>query len=189
MESQSSKFYNKFVKLSNKYIKKVPYMEYHNPNISISKIHGWRDDLDVGMYIYTENALYFDRRKLMVKVLKDINYHRQGKNWSVSDGICFMHEVIEMEKKVPSMTVEEHKAMMKEIGERYNVAPNRLKSTVALFLLNLRKGSDKFHIYSYFTFYEILVYQYRDTETLQEALENNKLLPIEERIVSEILDI
>ena len=60
MESQSSKFYNKFVKLSNKYIKKVPYMEYHNPNISISKIHGWRDDLDIGMYI----LIIIDRVKI-----------------------------------------------------------------------------------------------------------------------------
>ena len=51
---------------------------------------------------------------------------------------------------------------------------------MALFLNNLERGMDKFHILSYFSIYEIMEWKYRDIEKLQELIEENKL-PEEDR--------
>lgn len=189
MISKSAKFYHKADKLLSRYIERVPYSEYQFPGERFDKMvrcdekHG----TDKFIYLYTQPTFYFEKRQLMCKVLKDTKHIRTGKKWSTSEAICFMHEVIEMEKRIELMTSEEHKEMMKDIGERYNVSPNRLKSIVMLFLWNLRKGVDKFDIYHYFTFYEIMVFKYRDTDALQEALEEGKLSYIEENLARELL--
>lgn len=112
-------------------------------------------------------------RRTLVNTLKNINYQRGNQKWVEQAVIAFLEEVMSL--YLYEGDDDYIKTVEKDISKRYNVAINRFKTQVALFLNNLDKGKDNFHILSYFSPYEIITWKYRDINKLQEAIENDKI--------------
>lgn len=134
-----------------------------------------RDDNRDKFLILTESNAKFRLRCSTVNILRQINYHRNADKWTEPVAIAFMHEVMlyygtTCIKSTGGSTLE-------DISERYNVKQNRIKTQMALFLLNYKKGTDKFNIDNHFTQLELLLWEYRDCdkEDLQKIIEKQIL--------------
>lgn len=165
------KFSNKFKSIGNKILHKISTKEYINRYGFYQPIVVKYCDKD--LFISTSYFSNISTRRTIVKTLEDINYKRGNKDWTEKVAIAFMEEVFDLFLNEANENIIETRK--KEISNRYNVPTNRLKTQVALFLNNLENGKDKFNILSYFSIYEIITWKYRDSEKLQELIEQNKI--------------
>lgn len=166
-----NKFSDKFKAIGDKILHKISTKDYINMYGFYQPIVVRYSDKD--LFVSTSYFSNISTRRTIVKTLKNINYKRGNKDWSEKVAIAFMEEVFDLFlNEANDDIVDSYK---KEISNRYNVPTNRLKTQVALFLNNLEKGKDKFNILSYFSIYEIITWKYRDSEKLQELIEQNKI--------------
>ena len=166
-----NRFSNKFEKLGRRLLKEISLEDY------IKTYGHFQPDVvceeDKDLFITTSYFSNISVRRTIVKTLEDIGYRRGKKDWSEKVAIAFMEEVINLFLNEGNDEIVD--AKIEEISKRYNVPTNRLKTQIALFLNNLEKGKDKFNILSYFSIYEIMEWKYRDSEKLQELIEQNKI--------------
>ena len=187
-ESAYLKLAKNFGKIANKFCNNVTledYLKLSTENYSIKFTHNNGKTLG----IVTEPYQKYMVRTVMVNTLKDSNYKRRNNKWNTTNVISFIHEVFELEKIKDILTNKDITNISKDISKRYNVKIERLKTQVALFLINYSKGNDHYGIDNYFTKYDIFNYKYGDIDNLQKAVEANKLTEEEYDILNEIYDL
>lgn len=84
---------------------------------------------------------------------------------------------------------KEYEDYLNKLCERYNVPESRLATQLALFLRNCKEGKDKADIYNYFSPYDLIRWQYRDSEKLQLDIENNKLNEFEIQLIKDLNEV
>lgn len=164
-----NKMCDKITRASKKF-NRMDYLEYEkffgDKCIAIN-----REDNRDRLLILTESNSKFRLRSSTVHILKEIDYHRNEDKWTEPVAIAFMHEV--MVYYGTTCIKSTGISTLEDISTRYNVKQNRIKTQMALFLLNYKKGTDKFNIENHFTQLELLLWEYRDydKEDLQKAIE------------------
>ena len=191
-----NKVWNKFCKDTLKSVKKIKCneAEFYNSYFNFNSIVTLIDHTDISM-ITMSNILYKKiKREELVKTLIDINNKRNNDKWTPSVIIAFMTEALLFSQAdsfyktqpnnignsllqihFPNKEEEYYEQCLQELCERYNVPKNRINTQIALFIMNLQKGNDKADLLSYFDYYELLLWKYRDLEKLQNDIENNKI--------------
>ena len=127
---------------------------------------------DVNIILTSSYFENISARRTIIETLNDINF-RRGNNWTEKIVIAFMDEVISL--YLYEGNDEIIRKREEEISYKYNVPINRLKTQVALFIINLDNNHDKFNILEYFSKYEIIMWKYRDIDKLQELIEEEKV--------------
>lgn len=161
---------------------KMDYLKYVNLFLGQYFEFKRKDGRD-GFVLVTEYNLKHSDRINLVKILQQTNYHRGDNIWTEVSAIGFMTEVMNyylFSSDFYSYYIEDNSQILcplEEIEERYNVKQNRFKTQVALFLMNLNKGNDKFNILKHFTQLDLLLWKYRDNnpEQIQEDIEKQVL--------------
>lgn len=177
----------KFSKIAEEFCNKVSLEDYTNLSTENYAIK-YKNDNNKTLGIVTEQYQKSMVRSIIVDILSDINYKRGDKKWISQTVIAYMDEVIKVFTE-PYVDEKVREEVKKEIGKRYNVPVNRLKTQLALFIINLDKGVDKYNIKDYFTAYEIFKWKYRDEDKLQKATENNTLSKMDKQIIEELYNI
>lgn len=172
-KSNYDKFDATFCKQGKKLLNNTNLQKYISTFGAIQPITVVSDDGLKDLYVSSTYFANISTRRTIVKLLQSINYTRPDKVWTEQVVIAFIDEVINLYTYEGNDKIIAKKET--EISKRYNVAKNRLKSQVSLFLMQSDKGSDKYHISSYFTRLEILLWKYRDIEKLQQDVEDNKI--------------
>lgn len=129
---------------------------------------------------------YFENisaRRTIIKTLEDIDFVR-NKNWTEKVAIAYMDEVMSLYLYEGDPDYIKEKESI--IARRYNVPISRLKTQLALFLINLENNHDNFHILDYFSEYELVLWKYRDINKLQELIENNKLNEKDQKLLQDL---
>lgn len=176
-----AKLANNLNKKLRKYTK-MDYMDYVNLFKGIGFVFNRVDNRDK-LILVPDFNFKFEKRIDFVLALKQINYHRNKDKWTGVTAIAFMTEVMNYYMKDSEFYKDYIGSSCKilcpleEIEERYNVPQNRFKTQVALFLINLDKGNDKFNILNYFTQIDLLLWKYRDNdiERIQKDIEKQIL--------------
>ena len=152
------------------------------------------------MTVMSNIRLMKEYRQQIVATLIEIDYHRGNEKWQPRVIIAFMTEALQYFKGEIFFDVQNnditlihikkknkyYEVYLKRLCDRYNVPENRLKTQVALFLRNAKEGRDKANLYNYFSPYELIRWQYRDKEKLQQDLEDNKLNDLEIQLIKDL---
>lgn len=150
-----------------------------------------------GMTVMSNIQLLKTIREQMVATLISTNYYRiNNRKWTPITIICFLTEAFELvlngnfyeltsTEEISSIvhpvhTVkinkedERYEDYLEELCSRYGVSFSRMNTQIALFIRNA-KSSDVYNIYNYFSPYEILSWEYRNPEKLEDELQEGKL--------------
>ena len=135
-------------------------------------------------------------RNIIVDTLRNTNFKRESK-WNKYSTIGFIEEMIRYNYKrnIPTYgEPNETRTMdqdledyLNEISERYSIPKSKLKSTMSIMLINIKKGNDQYNLLDYFDWYELFQYKYENNkEQLIKDFEEGKLYKEEEKIYRQI---
>ena len=174
----------KFQSIAEKYCDNTTFSEYLDfnnidSNLCYSNVQGKK------LYLVNDLQAKFNTRWNFVDTLAEIKYERGDNKWTPIVVVAFLQECISVFTE-PYLYASTRGINIKEISKRYNVAENRLKTQMALFINNLINDKDKFNLLEYFDIHELYAWKYRDDDYLLDALENKKLTKEEEQIIIDL---
>lgn len=149
-------------------------------------------DMTNSMILTTEEIHKSKLRKEIVDTLIQTKYTRvnTGSKWAPKVTIAFLHEALYYIKNENNLSDSFKSSIQEHIKDMYLVEPNRIKTQVALFLMNFERGNDKAEIRYYFTEYEILTLKYHnDIEKLQKAVEEGKVTNRELQLIDNMYNV
>lgn len=202
--------YNKYLKQQRKFRRQIHKLKLTDIDL-YNTLYGscqWKIPLkhtylNSYMLMMSNIRLMKEYRKQIVATLIETNYHRENNKWQPKVIIGFITEVLQYFKGELFFDVENNTIILrhfqkrnkyyedylKRLCDRYNVPESRLKTQMALFLRNAKEGKDKANLYEYFSPYELIRWQYRDKEKLQQDLEDNKLNDLEIQLIKDLYNV
>ena len=181
------KLRTEFAVLSNKCMNEVNIHDFNK--VCGQSVKSRNKDMTNSMILTTEEIHKSRLRKEIVDTLIQTKYVKDNK-WAQKVVIAFLHEALYYIKNEINLSDSFKSSFQKHIEEMYGVKPNRIKSQVALFIMNFERGNDKSDIRYYFTEYEILTLKYHnDIEKLQKAVEEGKVTNRELHLIDNLYNI
>ena len=184
------KLRTEFAVLSNKCMNEVNIHDFNK--VCGQSVKSSNKDMTNSMIVTTEEIHKSRLRKEIVDTLIQTKYTRtnNGGKWAPNVIIAFLHEALYYIKNENNLSDSFKSSFQEHIEEMYGVKPNRIKSQVALFIMNFERGNDKSDIRYYFTEYEILTLKYHnDIKKLQKAVEEGKVTSRELHLINNLYNI
>lgn len=170
MKKLSDKFLTKYLKLINQ-MSYQEYFEYFGPHsekipCSYSTLVDTRskDLLDMkSICIVSDLQINKVIRDFTVSTFQNIDYIKKDKYWTIAEKVGFMEEMFRYKFNYMIPDERDSEEYLMDISRRYNIQISKLKSTMAIFIYNIRNGSNS-DLLNYFSWYEIFMYNYSDNK-------------------------
>ena len=171
---QIYKIYSKLFNLFNYITKHYTFNEYLD-RFNMSTICVANEDDTIQFNFQNEDTHKSESRSLIFNTLCDINYRRDGKDWTESTVVAFIDAVFALAGEDCFIVKKSEQEFKDLVSKMFDVPVNRFNTQVALFLRNYENGNSSYNLEDWFTRTEILQWRYRDPENLQADIELEKI--------------